>query len=379
VPQSTSPAGLSSRSSLLERHDNMIHHSAAVQHANHTTLTKLKASWHHKTVRRKQSHASQNESLCFLTAVNASKSLTLSGNPATHDMKQRDHVHATGRAEARLPSEYVRATNTTQLIKKCTAGWLEQTIFAPNIATHIPRVLRMSGSCGRRNGLVASSSSSLAGTVHSPCMPHQPSCIKHHILATAGLQDDKAGTCDDRALLHNNATMILWHRGVTCSPLSASQPLYRHAPPAACCLGSLPAACKAGHCREKPCRHTHVQGGANPHKWYQLFALWKAEPCKTTTAIRTFAHLVLACVYSCAQKTHVCGGSAAILDSEDHICFGVPSNRRPQPIRNSVSPAGMHQMRIEGSTPACFTAGQQRHCGHMAHLGRRHWPAGRTA
>jgi hypothetical protein len=58
----------------------------------------------------------------------------------------------------------------------------------------------------------------------------------------------------------------------------------------------------------------------------------------------TCAHLVLACVYSCAQKTQVCGGSAAILDSEDHICCGVPSNRRPQPMRNSVSPCMRQSM-----------------------------------
>lgn len=44
------------------------------------------------------------------------------------------------------------------------------------------------------------------------------------------------------------------------------------------------------------------------------------------------------CVYSCAQKTRVSSGRGRSLEREDHICFGVPSKRRPQPRANSVSP-----------------------------------------
>src|SRR5690606_28661119 len=43
-------------------------------------------------------------------------------------------------------------------------------------------------------------------------------------------------------------------------------------------------------------------------------------------------------VYSWAQNTWVAAGSAASRCSEWCICSGVPSNRRPQPAANRVSP-----------------------------------------
>jgi hypothetical protein len=43
-------------------------------------------------------------------------------------------------------------------------------------------------------------------------------------------------------------------------------------------------------------------------------------------------------VYSCAQNTCVSAGSAASLRSEACIIGGVPSNMRPQPPANIVSP-----------------------------------------
>ena len=53
-------------------------------------------------------------------------------------------------------------------------------------------------------------------------------------------------------------------------------------------------------------------------------------------------------VYSCVQYTRVSGGSAASLDSERCICAGVPSNRRPQPAENSVSPQNSVAGPVEG-------------------------------
>ncbi|MNW05918.1 hypothetical protein D3C71_2022400 [compost metagenome] len=43
-------------------------------------------------------------------------------------------------------------------------------------------------------------------------------------------------------------------------------------------------------------------------------------------------------VYSCAQYTSVLAGNAARRCREACICSAVPSNIRPQPAANSVSP-----------------------------------------
>ena len=51
-----------------------------------------------------------------------------------------------------------------------------------------------------------------------------------------------------------------------------------------------------------------------------------------------YGYLALACVYSWPQYTFVSGGTVEILESDAHICWGVPSNNRPQPIANIVSP-----------------------------------------
>lgn len=51
------------------------------------------------------------------------------------------------------------------------------------------------------------------------------------------------------------------------------------------------------------------------------------------------ANRALESVYSWPLKTFVSGGSAAIFESDDHMSAGVPSNRRPQPSVNIVSPA----------------------------------------
>ena len=58
-----------------------------------------------------------------------------------------------------------------------------------------------------------------------------------------------------------------------------------------------------------------------------------ALPGSTAAAKRRFAS-----VYSWPQYTRVAAGSAASYDSDVHICAGVPSNRRPHPAANSVSP-----------------------------------------
>ncbi len=50
------------------------------------------------------------------------------------------------------------------------------------------------------------------------------------------------------------------------------------------------------------------------------------------------------------QPTTVCGGSARILNMLFHIWADVPSNRRPHPIANSVSPAQRN-----GSASAPYT------------------------
>src|SRR5439155_318583 len=47
---------------------------------------------------------------------------------------------------------------------------------------------------------------------------------------------------------------------------------------------------------------------------------------------------MFASVYSWPQKTRVSEGSAASFESDDHISAGVPSNNRPQPTANNVSP-----------------------------------------
>jgi len=46
------------------------------------------------------------------------------------------------------------------------------------------------------------------------------------------------------------------------------------------------------------------------------------------------------CVYSCAQNTVAERGKGSILEREVHICSALPSNRRPHPSANKVSPAG---------------------------------------
>jgi len=56
------------------------------------------------------------------------------------------------------------------------------------------------------------------------------------------------------------------------------------------------------------------------------------------------ANAQFALVYSWPQHTRVSPGSAASRSSEASICAGVPSNRRPQPTLNNVSP--------QNSTPA---------------------------
>src|SRR5690625_981523 len=47
---------------------------------------------------------------------------------------------------------------------------------------------------------------------------------------------------------------------------------------------------------------------------------------------------MLLSVYSWAQQMSVSAGKAAILSKEASICSGVPSNKRPQPMENKVSP-----------------------------------------
>ena len=46
----------------------------------------------------------------------------------------------------------------------------------------------------------------------------------------------------------------------------------------------------------------------------------------------------LDCVYSWAQNTRVSGGRVLNFAREVTICWGVPSNSRPQPMANRVSP-----------------------------------------
>ncbi len=50
------------------------------------------------------------------------------------------------------------------------------------------------------------------------------------------------------------------------------------------------------------------------------------------------ANFALLSVYSCAQYTSVSFGSTTSFCRLSHICAGDPSNRRPQPMLNSVSP-----------------------------------------
>ena len=71
-------------------------------------------------------------------------------------------------------------------------------------------------------------------------------------------------------------------------------------------------------------------------RWVRASAVrcWRSALPGSTVS----ANAALASVYSWPQHTWVVSGSAPNRDSEACICAGVPSNMRPQPRLNSVSP-----------------------------------------
>lgn len=93
------------------------------------------------------------------------------------------------------------------------------------------------------------------------------------------------------------------------------------------------------------------------------------------------ANLALLSVYSCAQYTRVSPGSGASLLRLAHICAGVPSNSRPQPRLNSVSPAGRKVVAGGAAVESRSSARSQNSClrSDRAHpeKGQYGWAGGR--
>ena len=79
-------------------------------------------------------------------------------------------------------------------------------------------------------------------------------------------------------------------------------------------------------------------------RWWHTFSRISSISCLRCCMARLLglacsANLALLAVYSCAQNTRVVEGRVSNLLREAHICWGEPSNRRPQPRTNRVSPA----------------------------------------